>query len=84
MTDEITDKELREAIQEALIKPSEGFVPGETTAPNEAKKHGISIRRTRKILRELTELGVVEPHRVVYVDPWGDKLKIKGYRIKGE
>jgi len=81
MTDDITEEDLRNAVIEALVKPRSGFAPGETTAPATARKHGISPGRARRIFTSLTEKGVVEPKKLVYIDPWGDKQSVKGYRL---
>ena len=78
---EITEDELQKAIREALTSPAPGFLPGETTAPAEARKHKISESKARRTLEDLMARGVVEPHKVIYTDPWGDSQRVKGYRL---
>lgn len=81
MTDEISEEALRQAIRAALVKPAPGFAEGETTAPAEALKHGISEYSARKMLKKLMADGVVVPTKVMYTDDWGDTQRLKGYRL---
>ena len=84
MKNDISEEELRKAITEALTSPipNPGFKDGETTAPAVAKKHNISRRMARQLLGDLCERGVMERAKVDYVDNWGDKLRVKGYKVK--
>lgn len=78
---DITEDDLRKAIQEALVKPSPGFLEGETTAPAQAKKHNISQPKAKKIMEQLADEGVLVREKIYYTDPWGDRMRVKGYKL---
>jgi len=84
MKNDITEDDLRKAIADAMGKSSPGFAHGETTAPAEARKHGITVFKARQILNYLSEEGFLEKAKIVYTDDWGDAVRVKGYKIKGE
>lgn len=84
MTSNITEEELQKAITDALVSSTPGFNKGETSAPNEAKKHKIPLTRARKILQELCDVGIIEKAWVKFTNGWEETSKIKGYRLKGE
>ena len=81
---EITEKELRDAIADAMVTPAQGFNEGETTAPVAAKKHNVSVPRMRLLLSKLVEEKVMIRARVWFTDDWGDSRRIKGYKLKGD
>jgi hypothetical protein len=84
MTKDITMEELQQAITDALVLPTPGFKKGETSAPNEARKHNITLTRTRRILQKLCDMGVMEKAKVKCINDWGDPQTVRGYRLKGD
>jgi predicted ArsR family transcriptional regulator len=78
---DITEEELQRAILAAAVKPKPGFKPGEVTAPRIAKQHGITEPRARIILSNLCEKGVVERKIIVFIDSWGVRQSVRGYKL---
>ena len=84
MIENITEEELRDAIADAMVVPTVGFDDGETTAPVAAKKHNVSVPRMRLLLSKLVEEKVMVRARVWFTDDWGDRRRIKGYKLRGD
>lgn len=81
MTDITEDDLLKAALKALSSAPPPGLEEGTTTAPILADELEISSGKARRVLKKMHQDGTVIPDMVRYVDPWGYRQKIKGWRL---
>ena len=55
--------------------------PHTWTSPEIQNEYGVSRRKARGILNELTIKGVLHPQHIWRINDWGIKTHIKGYKL---
>lgn len=77
------ERELVEQLQN-LIANEPGRAPGEFTTREFAEIQGCAPDAARRRLHKLFKSGEVEPVRVDSINPWGERNRVKGWRLCGE
>ena len=78
---DVSYDELVSALIDALEKQKSDNEANTVTVPEAMVLIGKGYRVVTRIMRQLAAEGVVEPAKVWRVDDWGDRQRIKGYRL---
>ncbi len=77
----ITEDELFTAIEESILENSEpGLESGTTTTPRIMKRFHIGRTHAAQTINKLVSAGHLVPDRIIFVDAWGTRQHIKGFR----
>ncbi len=78
---EIKEDELFKAIEEYILKsPEPGLESGTTTTPRMIERFNIGRVKANRILEALIDNGTIIRDQVSFVDAWGTKTHVSGFR----
>jgi hypothetical protein len=78
---EITEDELHKAIEEYILQsPEPGLEPRTTTTPRMMERFKIGRGKANRILKGLIDDGTIIRDQVSFVNGWGIKTHIPGFR----
>lgn len=78
---EITEDELYKAIEEYILKsPEPGLEPGTITTPKMMERFKIGRVKANRLILQLIIEGTIIPDKVAYVNMWGVRTHILGFR----
>jgi hypothetical protein len=78
---DVTESELIAALQAALKKQAEDTEADAFTRVQYEEMMGVSRYRARLDLRALVRNGTLENAYVTIVNAWGERQRVKGYRL---
>ncbi len=77
----ITEDELIQAIEASLAdSPEPGLESGTTTTPRIMRRFHIGRSHAAQTINKLVSAGRLVPDRIIFVDAWGTRQHIKGFR----
>ena len=55
--------------------------PGEICPAILIAKGGLTDHKARAVIRRAKQSGAIVPAKITFIDDWGDKRSIKGYKL---